>query len=147
MCIRDREYTIPDDDSKTGEYSFNLTVMHAGMYVEKNTSITAEKCNHSFTDGVCTICGSACKHTNISDDGLCQACGLQHTASLSLNGSTSFYANIADAFAEAQKPENSGCTVKLLKNIANDANDSTPVDIIIKTGDFTFCLLYTSRCV
>ena len=135
------EYTIPDDDNSTvGGYSFNLTVMHSGMYVGKNTSIMAEKCNHSFTDGVCTICGSACKHTNISDDGICQVCGLQHAASLSLNGSTSFYANIADAFAEAQKPENSGCTVKLLKNIANDENDSTPVNIIINTGDFTFDL-------
>lgn len=49
-------------------------------------------CPHNaFENGVCTICGNGCAHTNVGDDGVCQNCKTQMAVKITASDSTVTY--------------------------------------------------------
>ena len=70
----------------------------------------------TFTDGKCTDCGRPCTHPNVRPSGICNDCGQNHlNFKLILpDGTAQFFLLYNDAVSEAQKLENSSCTLTVL---------------------------------
>ena len=88
----------------------------AGM--NESTKVEVVKCTHP--DGLtateaCPYCGKKCGHKNINQTtGLCPECGYQMAASLTVNGTTTFFNTFSEAVREANGK--TGALLTLLKD-------------------------------
>lgn len=111
---------LPDTDP-AGKYSVRLRLDYLGctIVLDELCPFNVAVCPHnSFTDDICNICGLPCKHTDVSEDGHCGTCGMDFILSLAtVQGSVSYFTNVAEALATASLKENRGCILKLFKNV------------------------------
>lgn len=71
-------------------------------------------CSHTkWKNGVCIDCDKTCAHENIDDSYTCSTCGAELAASLTANGSTTYYVGLADALNAAGKLGSNTCSVSL----------------------------------
>lgn len=134
------EKILPD---KSGDYLVSVTVWHLGCEVKGDTKrITVSVCSHdSYTDGKCDTCGVACKHTDVSDAGHCDICGMDFNLSLTAaNGSVSYYADVNAAFQDAGLAANKGCTIKLFKTVSDATVINPEYEKQTERAEFTFDL-------
>ena len=100
-----------------------------------STAVQIVKCTHPdglTADTACPYCGKKCGHGNISQTtGLCPECGYQMAASLTVNGTTTFFNTFRDAAAEANGKN--GALLTLLKDEVMDNNDQ----LILERGEIT----------
>ena len=97
---------------------------------ENNKCACGYTCPHNaFENGVCTICGNACAHTNVGDDGVCQNCKTQMAVKITASDSTVTYST---DFKSAMRNATNGTTVTLLADIELGV---TPQDRAAITGD------------
>ena len=77
-------------------------------------------CSHTkWKNGVCTECDKTCAHENIDTSNYtCNTCKAELAASLTANGSTTYYVGLADALNAAGDAGRGTCTVTLLKDAA-----------------------------
>lgn len=86
--------------------------------MDSNTAVQVVKCTHP--DGLtaikeCPYCGKKCAHRNIDQTtGLCPDCGYQKAASLTVDGTTTFFNTFRDAVIEANGK--TGALLTLLKD-------------------------------
>lgn len=86
--------------------------------MDRNTAVQVVKCTHP--DGLtatnkCPYCGMTCGHKNINQTtGLCPECGYQMAASLTVDGTTTFFNTFRDAVIEANGK--TGALLTLLKD-------------------------------
>ena len=86
--------------------------------MDSNTAVQVVKCTHP--DGLtatdeCPYCGKKCGHGNIDQTtGLCPDCGYQKAASLTVDGTTTFFNTFRDAAIEANGK--TGALLTLLKD-------------------------------
>ena len=86
--------------------------------MDSNTAVQIVKCTHP--DGLtaikeCPYCGKKCAHRNIDQTtGLCPDCGYQKAASLTVDGTTTFFNTFRDAVIEANGK--TGALLTLLKD-------------------------------
>ena len=86
--------------------------------MDDSTKVEIVKCTHP--DGLtaideCPYCGKKCAHRNIDQTtGLCPDCGYQKAASLTVNGTTTFFDTFCDAAAAAYGK--TGALLTLLKD-------------------------------
>ncbi len=86
--------------------------------MDSNTAVQVVKCTHP--DGLtatneCPYCGMTCGHKNINQTtGLCPECGYQMAASLTVNGTTTFFDTFPNAAAAANGK--TGALLTLLKD-------------------------------
>ena len=86
--------------------------------MDSNTAVQVVKCTHP--DGLtatdeCPYCGMTCGHENINQTtGLCQECGYQKAASLTVDGKTTFFDTFPSAAAAANGK--TGALLTLLKD-------------------------------
>ena len=107
---------VPRNDSTTGIYSALVI-----------------RCPHEMENDMCKYCGFVCAHTNATEEGDCPDCNTRFDIVLTLGENRSFYRDLYAAFDAVQKPENNGCTVKLIRDITF-AGDNVKV----LGGDFIF---------
>ena len=95
-------------------------------------------CNHknadgssAFVKGVCTICNSACVHTNVNSEGVCENCTTQMVAKIEASDKTTTYST---DFKAAMNAAEDGTTVTLLADIKWGV---APKDRAAITGDGT----------
>lgn len=83
-----------------------------------STKVEIIKCTHPdgmTADTACPYCGRTCGHKNIDQTtGLCPECGYQMAASLTVNGTTTFFNTFRDAAAAANGK--TGALLTLLKD-------------------------------
>ena len=114
-----------------------------GSVISGNTNILSESAevkrhDHSYTNGVCDICGLPCKHTDVSDGGICADCKAEFGLQLiTKDGASSYYIGFKDALTAANLEENKGCTVKLYKDITMTQAERF---IDLEGGEFTIDL-------
>ena len=83
-----------------------------------STAVQVVKCTHP--DGLtatdeCPYCGKKCGHENINQTtGLCPECGYQMAASLTVNGTTTFFSTFSEAVSKANGK--TGALLTLLKD-------------------------------
>ena len=98
----------------------NVTVKPHEHYIVDGQCACGATCLHTnWKNGMCIDCNRTCKHENI--DALtytCNTCGAALAASLTANGSTTYYVGLADALNAAGKSGSNTCTVTLLKDAA-----------------------------
>lgn len=86
--------------------------------MDSNTAVQVVKCTHPdglTADTACPYCGKKCGHENIDQTtGLCPECGYQMAASLTVNGTTTFFNTFRDAAAAANGK--TGALLTLLKD-------------------------------
>lgn len=86
--------------------------------MDSNTAVQVVKCTHPdglTADTACPYCGKKCSHENISQTtGKCPDCGYQKAASLTVDGTTTFFDTFPNAAAAAYG-EN-GALLTLLKD-------------------------------
>lgn len=105
----------------------------AGM--NNSTKVEIVKCTHP--DGLtaieeCPYCGKKCGHGNIDQTtGLCPECGYQMAASLTVDGTTTYYDTFSNAVAAAKGK--TGALLTLLKDEVMDNNDQ----LILERGEIT----------
>ena len=114
---------------------FNANADYAGLLVEgyayqskgvlvklaamdDSTAVQIVKCTHPdglTADTACPYCGKKCGHGNINQTtGLCPDCGYQKAASLTVDGTTTFFNTFRDAAVEANGK--TGALLTLLKD-------------------------------
>ena len=114
---------------------FNANADYAGLLVEgyayqskgvlvkladmnDSTKVEIVKCTHPdglTADTACPYCGKKCGHGNIDQTtGLCPDCGYQKAASLTVDGTTTFFNTFRDAAIEANGK--TGALLTLLKD-------------------------------
>lgn len=114
---------------------FNANADYAGLLVEgyayqsggklvkladmnDSTKVEIVKCTHPdglTADTACPYCGKKCGHGNINQTtGLCPDCGYQKAASLTVDGTTTFFNTFRDAAIEANGK--TGALLTLLKD-------------------------------
>ena len=131
---------------------FNANADYAGLLVEgfayrsggkfvkpadmnDSTAVQVVKCTHP--DGLtatdeCPYCGKKCGHGNIDQTtGLCPECGYQMAASLTVDGTTTYYDTFSNAVAAAKGK--TGALLTLLKDEVMDNNDQ----LILERGEIT----------
>lgn len=131
---------------------FNANADYAGLLVEgfayrsggkfvkpadmnDSTAVQVVKCTHP--DGLtatdeCPYCGKKCGHGNIDQTtGLCPDCGYQMAASLTVDGTTTYYDTFSNAVAAAKGK--TGALLTLLKDEVMDNNDQ----LILERGEIT----------
>ena len=64
----------------------------------------------------------------------------ESVAEVTVGDDTKYYDTISEAFGEAQKPENKGCALKMLKDIPSDNDDTAEIKINVVSGEFTLDL-------
>lgn len=76
--------------------------------------VVTHPCN--FTSSGKCACGRPCTHPNVRPSGICDDCGQNHLnfKLILLDGTAQFFLLYNDAVKEAQKLENSGCTLTVL---------------------------------
>ena len=83
-----------------------------------STKVEIVKCTHPdglTADTACPYCGKKCGHENIDQTtGLCPECGYQKAASLTVNGTTTFFNTFRDAVSKANGQ--TGARLTLLKD-------------------------------
>lgn len=100
-----------------------------------STAVRIVKCTHP--DGLtatdeCPYCGKKCGHGNIDQTtGLCPECGYQMAASLTVDGTTTYYDTFSNAVAAAKGK--TGALLTLLKDEVMDNNDQ----LILERGEIT----------
>ena len=112
---------------KGGDYKALLAEGYAyrsgGKFVKPgdmndSTKVEIVKCTHPdglTADTACPYCGKKCGHENISKTtGLCPDCGYQKAASLTVDGTTTFFDTFRDAAIEANGK--TGALLTLLKD-------------------------------
>ena len=101
-----------------GKSLTNVTVMPHTHKIEENGECAcgATCVQHIWSNGVCESCGATCAHENIDDSYTCSTCGAELAASLTANGSTTYYVGLADALNAAGKSGSNTCTVTLLRS-------------------------------
>ena len=73
-------------------------------------------CPHDkFENGVCTICGNGCAHTNVDENGLCPNCNTQMAVKITASDSTVTYS--AD-FKSAMRNATNGTKITLLADVS-----------------------------
>ena len=86
--------------------------------MDSNTAVQVVKCTHPdglTADTACPYCGKKCGHGNIDQTtGLCPDCGYQKAASLTVDGTTTFFNPVRDAAIEANGK--TGALLTLLKD-------------------------------
>ena len=83
---------------------------------------------HSFVNGVCTVCGNACLHTNMNGDGSCPDCNTQMVAKVEVGDTVTYSAD----FKEAMKNATNGTKITLLADIEWGVTPQSRAEI---TGD------------
>ena len=118
----------------------NVTVKPHEHYIVDGQCACGATCLHTnWKNGMCIDCNRTCKHENI--DALtytCNTCGAALAASLTANGSTTYYVGLADALNAAGKSGSNTCTVTLLKDAAvetvKDEGKMVSVNVTIAPG-------------
>ena len=118
----------------------NVTVKPHEHYIVDGQCACGVTCLHTnWKNGMCIDCNRTCKHENI--DALtytCNTCGAALAASLTANGSTTYYVGLADALNAAGKSGSNTCTVTLLKDAAvetvKDEGKMVSVNVTIAPG-------------
>ena len=82
-----------------------------GSYLD---NVKVQQHTHSFSNGACA-CGYTCPHTLVGADGKCVACEKQFAASVTVDGTVTYYDTFDSALVFAAK--NNGCTLKLLADV------------------------------
>ena len=110
---------ILPEDASAGTYTAKFeNIEFYGCTQDIDVPFNVEICSHeSYTNGYCDTCGYACKHPDVSEDGVCGTCGSEFTISLTTtDGTMSYYANAYYALGDATLEKNRGCTLKLFKS-------------------------------
>lgn len=106
-------------------------------YDKKNYAIDEEgklTCSHMNEKGTfnfdttthqCNVCGAACTHSTVDDNGKCTACSLQHIASVKNGDETTYYTDLKDAFEAVT----TGGTITLLVDV--DENNWSPTEAVL----------------
>ena len=98
----------------------NVTVKTHEHHIVDGKCACGATCLHTkWKNGVCMDCDKTCAHEDIDTSNYtCKTCGAELTASLTANGSTTYYIGLADALNAAGDAGSGTCTVTLLKNAA-----------------------------
>ena len=98
----------------------NVTVKTHEHHIVDGKCACGATCLHTkWKNGVCLDCDRTCAHEDIDTSNYtCKTCGAELTASLTANGSTTYYIGLADALNAAGDAGRGTCTVTLLKNAA-----------------------------
>lgn len=132
---------VLSETSPVGVYNAGLRLDYLGctLILDGACSFNIAVCPHnSFTDDVCDICGLACKHTDVSEDGVCAVCKKQFGLQLiKTNGKSLYYTSVNEALTAAGLEENKGCTVKLYRNVTMTVAEGS---IYLDGGEFTIDL-------
>lgn len=118
----------------------NVTVMPHEHKIEDNGACEcgATCAQHEWNNGVYTSCGEACAHENIDTAYTCITCGAALAASLTANGSTTYYVGLADALNAAGDAGSGTCTVTLLRDAkvtsVGDKGNIADADVTIAPG-------------
>ena len=73
-------------------------------------------CPHNaFENGVCTICGNACAHTNVGENGVCENCKTQMTVKITASDNTVTYGT---DFKAAMRNATNGTKITLLADVS-----------------------------
>ena len=95
-------------------YDNNGNLVNAAKNGHLN-NVKVQSHTHSFTDGVCA-CGYTCPHTSVDNaTGVCTVCEKQFAASVTVDGTVTYYDTFDSALVYATK--NNGCTLKLLADV------------------------------
>lgn len=118
----------------------NVTVKPHEHYIVDGQCACGATCLHTnWKNGMCIDCNRTCKHENIdASTYTCNTCGAALAASLTANGSTTYYVGLADALNAAGKSGSNTCTVTLLKDAAvetvKDEGKMVSVNVTIAPG-------------
>lgn len=124
-CQFDGTSTSVSDEYVPDVYTAN--VYDEGMYVAEH--------RHQIINKKPCECGYTCDHSaGWDENGACKTCGTIASVQVTAGGTTTYYAEFADAITYANGQEN--CTVTLLQDVYNE--NST--DLVYVTGPFTLNL-------
>lgn len=118
FCLTDDPAVVRNGKKNTS--LTDVTVLPHEHYIVDGECACGETCLHTnWKNGVCIDCDKTCAHENIDTSTYtCSTCGAQLAASLTANGSTTYYIGLADALNAAGDAGSGTCTVTLLKNAA-----------------------------
>ena len=81
----------------------------------KYTCVCGYTCPHDkFQNGVCTICGNVCAHTNVDDGGVCQNCKTQMAVKSETGGTVTYGTD----FKSAMRNATNGTKITLLADVS-----------------------------
>ena len=112
------KYKIPENET-AGTNKITIDVTYLGSRNSLSYSFELLKCpGHDFVNGVCTVCGNTCDHSDIDANSsyTCKKCGTKMIASTTIRGKVKYFDNLPSAFIETT---DEGCTVKLLNDCYN----------------------------
>lgn len=118
FCLTDDPAVVRNGKKNTS--LTDVTVLPHEHHIVDGECACGETCLHTnWKNGVCIDCDKTCTHENIDTSTCtCSTCGAALAASLTANGSTTYYVGLADALNAAGKPGDGMRTVTLLKNAA-----------------------------
>ena len=119
-------YNVPNMALVVVEHTqHNFVQNEDGEYV----CVCGYVCPHDkFQNGVCTICGNECAHTDVDENGLCQNCKTQMAVKSETGGTVTYSTDFKSAMNAAEN----GTTVTLLADIKWGVTPQSRAEI---TGD------------